>query len=476
MVIPRVLISAATSSAGKTTVAMGLMAALSESLTVAPFKTGPDYIDPTYHGLATDRVGRNLDAHLCGEDLMVPLFLAGSRGADIAVIEGAMGLFDGRLGTDGFGSAAHIARLLDAPVIVVVDASHTARSAAAVALGLAHYDSRIRVAGVIANRAHGRLAGELERAVEKTGLPFLGALPTVKGVTAPSRHLGLVPTSEREVARENIVRAGELVATHIDLAAVREIAQNASPLPDEVWSPDEHVPTMIHDSQVADSPLVAVAGESAFTFAYPENRELLIASGAHVVDFDPLHDKLPSGTSGIYLGGGFPEEYASQLVSNHKLRKQIRDAVRDGVPTIAECAGLLYLCDSLDGIPMSGGLSLKAETTPGLTIGYHDLVAQRDSLVTRAGEKFASHEFHRTKIISGLDSYLDATAWAFDHRGQARVEGIATESLLATYQHQHWAGSPQIAQRFVVAAARTAGVTATPSDNKTNTVSLTDQH
>ena len=364
--VSRIVIAAAASGSGKTTVATGVMAALTAAgRVVAPFKVGPDYIDPGYHSLATGRPGRNLDPFLCGEELISPLFRHGSSGAQIAVVEGVMGLFDGRLGTRGFGSTAHVAKLLDAPVVVVVDARHTSRTVAATVLGLVQFDPSITVAGVILNQVgsdrHGR---EARSAIAEVGVPVLGELPRNLAIEAPSRHLGLVPAAERDDAR--VQHLGDVVARHVDLAALEAVARSAPPSVGERWRAKDVV-----RAPSARRPVVAVAGGRAFTFRYPETDELLAAAGCRVVEFDPLTDTdLPPGTAGIWLGGGFPEEHAAELAANRTLLGRVREAVAAGIPTVAECAGLLYLSASLDGYPMVGAIDAEAAMHPRLVLGY----------------------------------------------------------------------------------------------------------
>ena len=452
--VSRLVIAAPSSGQGKTTVATGLMAALrARGLEVAPFKVGPDYIDPGYHGLATGRPGRNLDPFLCGEERMGPLFAHGAAGADVAVIEGVMGLFDGRLGTGGFGSTAHVARLLEAPVVLVIDVRHASRSVGAVALGMARFDPRVRVAGVILNQVGSdRHAAEARAAVEEVGLPVLGVLPKALDIEAPSRHLGLVPVAERDDSR--VAAMGEVVAAHVDVEAVLAVAAGAPALDVVEWDPSREV------SPPSDQrPVVAVAGGRAFTFRYPETDELLEAAGCRVVEFDPLADgKLPEGTAGLWLGGGFPEVYAGELAANEALAAEIREAVGGGLPTVAECAGLLYLCRSLDGRPMVGAVEADAVMGPRLTMGYRVAVSDRETLLGRPGEEVTGHEFHRTTVGAGGDGGAGEAgaegdvgpAWLLD----GRADGVAGEALHASYLHVHWAGHPQLAQRFADAVHR----------------------
>jgi cobyrinic acid a,c-diamide synthase len=424
------------------------MAALAaRGWSVAGHKVGPDFIDPGYHALATGRPGRNLDPFLVGEHRVVPLLLHGARSADVAVIEGVMGLFDGRLGTAGESSTAHVAELTASPVLLVVDISHASRTHAAVIAGMAAFDTGVRIAGVILNKAaSARHADEVCNALGPTGIPVLGVLPRDDGIETPSRHLGLVPAAERTESAHTIRRMAEVIAAHIDIDAVVRIARDAEALPDVPWDPTRDIrpPTPAR-------PVVAMAGGRAFTFRYAETEELLRAAGCDMVEFDPLVDAtLPAGTAGIYLGGGFPEVHAAELGENRCLMAELRSAIAAGIPTVAECAGLLYLCRTLDGTPMVGAVPADAAMTTGLTLGYRTATSPAESVLAEAGEQVTGHEFHRTEITSvDVDGH---PAWHLP----AGPEGFATPTLHAAYLHTHWAGHPALAQRFARAVHRSS--------------------
>ena len=542
VVLPRLVIAAPASGAGKTAVATGLMAALARrGLRVSGHKTGPDYIDPGYHAVATGRPGRNLDPVLCGEGLMAPLLAHGASGADIAVIEGVMGLFDGVApdgpwGSDpGFGSTAHLAALLAAPVVLVVDAAAAGRSVAALVAGFAGFDPRTRLAGVILNRVGSDRHEDMLRqalAALPGPVPVLGAIRRHPDVQVPSRHLGLVPAAERQAAAGRAVAAlGDLVAASCDMTALVALALSAPPLDTAPWdpaaalagpgSPDDLTdPGGVADpaghigragqvgpagrdwlagqdglagqsgrgrqawrdglagpagqNDLADPvgrdglaglggraalaegggpgdrsrPVVALAAGPAFTFGYTEQAELLAAAGAEVAVFDPAVDEqLPDGTAGLLIGGGFPEVYARELAANEPMRRAVARLAADGAPVVAECAGLLYLARTLDGQPMCGVLPADASMTPRLTLGYRAATADRDSVITRAGDQVRSHEFHRTSV--NLKTH-ESAAWRLP--GGAR-EGVAQGALLASYLHLHWAGQPAFAARFAAACA-----------------------
>ena len=447
--IPRVVIAAPASGHGKTTVATGLLAAFAaRGLKVAPFKVGPDYIDPGYHALAAGRPGRNLDPVMVGEDLIGPLFAHGSAGLDVAIVEGVMGLYDGRTGAGETGSTAHVAGLLDAPVILVVDAAAQGRSVAALVHGFRSFGT-VRLAGVILNRVGSdRHESILREACEEVGTPVLGAMRRADAVAAPSRHLGLVPAAERRTeATTSVAALASLVTASVDLDAVLAVARTAPPLPATPWSPEAADP-------VPGRPVVAIAGGPAFTFAYAETAELLGGAGAEVVTVDPLHDEtLPAGTRALVVGGGFPEVYAAQLSANEPLRVAVASLAAVGMPIAAECAGLLWLCKTLDGAPMCGVLDADAAMTPSLTLGYRDAVALTDSPLFPAGSRITGHEFHRTTVHPRSGLLLEpagGAAWAW--RG-ADPEGFAAGGLHASYLHLHWAAAPAIARRLVAQAA-----------------------
>ncbi|MBM7170647.1 cobyrinate a,c-diamide synthase [Streptomyces sp. G44] len=444
--VARLVIAAPSSGSGKTTVATGLMAAFTAAgLAVSPHKVGPDYIDPGYHALATGRPGRNLDAYLCGPDLIAPLFAHGSAGCDLAVVEGVMGMYDGAAGQGELASTAHVAKLLRAPVVLVVDASSQSRSVAALVHGFASWDPEVRVAGVILNKVGSdRHETLLREALEESGVPVLGALRRVRQVRAPSRHLGLVPVAERQAeAVESVAALAAQVREGCDLEALLALARSAPSLPGGAWDPGA-VPAPA--SAAGRAPRVAVAGGAAFTFSYAEHTELLTAAGAEVVPFDPLHDeRLPDGTAGLVIGGGFPEVYAPELSANEPLRAAVAELARSGAPVAAECAGLLYLARELDGKPMCGVLDAEARMSERLTLGYREAVAVSDSVLAAAGTRTRGHEFHRTVVEPGAGP---APAWGL-HAPERRVEGFVQGNVHASYLHTHWAARPEVARRFV---------------------------
>ncbi|WP_026204929.1 cobyrinate a,c-diamide synthase [Actinomycetospora chiangmaiensis] len=451
---PRVVIAAPSSGSGKTTITTGLLGALAARGTVpAPFKIGPDYVDPGYHALASGRPGRNLDPVLCGADRLAPLVAHGAAGAALAVVEGVMGLFDGRLSPGGGadarppgihpddGSTAHVARVLDAPVVLVVDARGQHRSVAALLHGFRAFDPRVAPAGVILNRVGTeRHADALRVACAEVGVPVLGVVPRRAELAVPSRHLGLITAAEHGAdARAAVDAMTALVAAHVDLDAVERLARRAPATPVEPWDPVlEVAPTDRRARRV-----VAVAGGPAFTFGYPEHAELLQAAGGEVVVVDPLRDEaLPERTAGLVLPGGFPEEHLEALSANVALRSAVHAFATAGGAVHAECGGLLYLGRSLDGAPMCGVLDAEAAMGPRLTLGYRTATALVDSPVAARGEIATGHEFHRTVTTPRAGA---TPAWAWNDTTEGFVQG----NVHASYLHTHPAGRPQAVRRFV---------------------------
>jgi cobyrinic acid a,c-diamide synthase len=422
------------------------MAALAKrGLRVAPFKVGPDFIDPSYHALATGRPGRNLDAFLSGPDLIAPLFAHGARGADVAVIEGVMGLFDGKGGGE-VASTAHVAKLLDAPVVLVLDARAMARSAAAMVHGYATFDPNVNVAGVIVNRVgsatHERM---LREALGPLGIPVLGGLRRNAAISTPDRHLGLVPAAERrKEARKSIDALGTVVARSLDLDAVMRLASSAGSLSAESWSPEAP------EEERTPGVRVTVAAGPSFSFLYEENVEILEGAGVEVIPFDPTTDEeLPDGTDALYLGGGFPETHADALSGNEPMRESVARFATEGRPVVAECGGLLYLARELDGKPMCGVLAASARMTDRLTLGYREARAPHDSTLVGENASVRGHEFHYSVVEPGVG---ERPAWDLAGRGP---EGFVSGGVHASYLHTHWAATPGLPRRLRRAAERT---------------------
>jgi cobyrinic acid a,c-diamide synthase len=445
---PRLVVAGTASGVGKTTVATGLLAALRRrGLAVAPAKVGPDFIDPGYHGLAAGRPGRNLDAWICGPEAVAPLAGRAATGADVLVVEGVLGLFDGSATSREEGdpvdpdlaSTAHVARLLDAPVVLVVDAASSSRSVAAVVHGFATFDPSVNVAGVVLNRV-GSDSHEaaLRQALEPLGPAVLGALRRDEALAWRDRHLGLVPVAEHPVAvRRSLDRLATVVERGCDLEGVLDLARRAP------------ARTVAEPARARPSgrARVAVAGGAAFSFAYPDNLEALTAAGAEVVPFDPLVDEaLPPGTAGLVVGGGFPEVHAGALAANRPLLADVARRVAAGLPTWAECGGLLWLARSLDGAPLAGAVDATARMTGRLTLGYRRATLRVDSPIGAAGTVLRGHEHHYSVTEPA------GTALALVGRTGTSRAGWAGPTLLASYLHLHLGADPAPAERFVAAA------------------------
>jgi len=455
---PRLVVAAPASGSGKSTVATGLMAALARRHTVQGFKVGPDYIDPMYHTAATGRPSRNLDTWMVDWDQVRATFARAAAGVDLAIIEGVMGLFDGYGASTESGSTAEVAKLLGAPVLLVLDVGKMARSAGAMALGYRDFDPELNVAGVVCNRVGSdRHAAWVTEAVEAVGLPVLGCLPKSAELHIPERHLGLHTAVERQGEVQAFLdRAGTLVAEHINLDAVWRLARGAGPieidLPDPGGYGDEGEPP-------ASIVRLAVARDEAFCFYYEDNLDLLREAGAEIVFFSPLRDKsLPQDTAGLYLGGGYPELYGAQLAANEAMRDAIARASEAGMPIYAECGGLMVLTQSLTDLegniyPMAGVLPGRARMRERLRMGYRQVKAIRDCLLLRKGETTRGHEFHYSDWV---DHRAPPAAYEVaPRRGErAWTEGYAQRNLLASYVHLHFGSHAALARNMVRACAR----------------------
>jgi len=448
--IPRLLIAATHSGAGKTSITAGLIAALrARGLKVAPFKVGPDFIDTGYHALAAGQPSRNLDSWMLDDAALLELFDRGSRGCDVAVIEGVMGLYDGETSRGGRGSTAYVARLLRAPVILIVDAWAQAESVAAHALGFARLDPTVKVVGVIANRVAGKghaamIATAMRRIPE---VAMIGSIPRKEGAKLPERHLGLLPVPEQRGARDAIQKFSGLAQQYLDLNNLMRIARSAPRL--MLRSRPIVVPTKL-------AVPVAVAWDEAFNFYYEDNLDLLTSLGADLIRFSPLRDwRIPPRAKAVYLGGGFPEIFARDLSRNAPMREDMLHRINAACPTYAECGGFMYLAQRLmdaqgKGFAMVGAIPGETLITPRLQhFGYTEATVVRRTLLGRTGERIRGHEFHCSRwtrpanrpayrILSGAAS--------------GRLEGYSRGNLLASYLHLHLLSRPQWARRFVEAA------------------------
>jgi cobyrinic acid a,c-diamide synthase len=433
---PRLVVAGVSSGVGKTTVATGLLAALTRrGLRAAGAKVGPDFIDPSYHALACGRPPRNLDPWRCGVEAIAPLAARAGVGADVLVVEGVMGLFDGAVDNTP-SSTADVAALLDAPVLLVIDASAMSASVAAMVRGFRDHDERVHVAGVVLNQVgspgHEAL---LREALVPLGVPVVGCLHRDDAFLWRDRHLGLVPVAEHaDDVRRSLDLLAERVTESFDLDAVLAIARTAP----EVACDEVRLPQHIGDCRIA------VAGGPAFTFAYRDNLDALEAAGAEIVAFDPLvAAELPADIDGLVVGGGFPEVYGEALAANAPLLTDTLYRIAGGLPTWAECGGLLWLAEELDGRRMASAVPATARLGTRLTLGYREAELRQASPIGPAGTTLRGHEFHYSTCTPGGD------ALHLRSRFVDRLEGFATPTLLATYLHVHAGGDPTPIEHFV---------------------------
>ncbi|MBH8573435.1 cobyrinate a,c-diamide synthase [Nostocaceae cyanobacterium CENA369] len=450
------------SGVGKTTVTLTLLASLRRrGGEVQSFKVGPDYIDPMFHQHVTGRACRNLDPVLTSEAYVQKCFARHSQLSEYALVEGVMGLFDGvkeikneelkiknkqnLLSTD-FASTAHIARLLNVPVVLVIDCSRLSGSVAAIAHGYCSLDPTIEIAGVILNRVGSdRHLSLLKDSLEALQLPILGVLRRQDDITIPDRHLGLVPTAELPQLNALITRLADLGDTCFDWQRLLPLLKS------------EDKKEVIREKSSSFSPSsirIAIARDRAFNFYYQDNLDLLQQLGAELVFWSPMTDaELPQNIQGMYFGGGFPEVFAQQLAENTSIRDAVKTAILAGMPTIAECGGLMYLCEQIVDFEskswsMVGVLPTSAVMGGGLTLGYRRAVAMHNSLLVNAGQKVYGHEFHRSRLSSIPTQPLFET-YRYDSEENMGYEGWdLLMNLHASYVHLHWGESVEIPQRF----------------------------
>lgn len=447
---PRVIIAGTSSGVGKTTVTTAILSILNQQgVRVAPAKVGPDFIDPSYHDLACGVSGRTLDTFLLGRQAVPQALFELGKNSDISVIEGVMGLFDGtlmrRYDTDddvlvdpklAFGSTAEMAALTSTPVILVLDATATSSSLAAVVEGFANFSSSVVISGLVINNYGSKSHLDLIKAsLTHVGVEIVGAIP--RGAVPPwrSRHLGLIPVIEDRPALErSIALLRERLAPLLDIDKIVEIARSA---------PKQSV-TCVEPEELPPATTIAVAAGPAFSFIYPENLTALTRAGANLAFFDPLSDSaLPTGAKGLYVGGGFPEVFAEKLSLNVPLNREVENAISGGLPTWAECGGLMWLSKSVDSSPMVGAVPTDVTMGKKLTLGYVKAHALSDSCLSEKGEPIYGHEFHYSQSNPKGDDM------AFTTREGLKIEGFASSSLFVSYLHIHLGSQQQLAKRFV---------------------------
>ena len=511
---PRLIIAGTGSGAGKTTVTLGLMKALAQrGMSVQGFKCGPDYIDPTYHTAVTGRASRNLDAWMTSPAYVKQTFQRASAGHDISIIEGVMGLYDGKDPLSNIGSTAEIAMITQTPVILVVDVRSMARSAAAIVLGFQHLEPELNIAGVIVNRCGS--AGHytiVKKAIEQMcGIPVVGWLKRDEDMSIPERHLGLVPAIERGELEPLFQRAADVLLEGTDLNLLLELAASAPPLQylegsDDVAASSIAIQTVnphniiqdaisdqtrdtnkdslaanaadishiTHTTSVNDAervsqlktlhihskpdtyqPVIAVARDAAFNFYYPDNLELLEAAGARLKYFSPLAGEgIPAEADSIYLGGGFPEEFAAVIAGNERFLEGLREAARSQMPLFAECGGYMVLAETLTDregrtYTMAGIIPAQVQMQKKrAALGYREASAVQDSFLLKQGEVLRGHEFHYSTMTYREEG---AIPYAYETKGLrgSKQEGYAAGSIVAGYTHVHLGSDPQAAQRWV---------------------------
>jgi cobyrinic acid a,c-diamide synthase len=442
-----IVIAGTTSGVGKTTIALGLMGILAgQGLKVQAFKTGPDYIDPSYHTMVTGRPCRNLDTWMLPHDAVIELFNRANTGKDIAVVEGVMGLYDGRSSINEEGSTAELAKLLKAPVILILDSRKGARSMAAMAHGYRDFDREVNVAGVILNGIGGEshLKTCREAIEHYTGLEVVGYLPKKEELSMPERYLGLIPTAEGSTEKKLFNNIIARCRKTFDIEKILKISEQAQ-------TPDIE-PRLFPRIPVAQKVKIAVARDKAFNFYYQDSLDLLEAWGARIIPFSPLQDTgLPRDIAGIYIGGGFPELFAAELANNKSLKKAMKTAAGQGMPVNAECGGLMYLGNSIrdaDGRKhaMVGAIPASSRINgPRLSLGYRTVQTLADGPLLRKGETIRGHEFHWSVLtgrISGNRAYRILNR-------EERQEGFQQNNLVASYIHLHLGSLPGVASHFV---------------------------
>jgi len=443
------------SGCGKTSISLGLMAALSrKNLRVQPFKCGPDFIDPGHHALACARDGQpvpshNLDGWMLDQATNLDIFNRYGNECDVAVIEGVMGLFDGISGTEDHGSTGQMAKTLGLPVILVVDVRSMARSAAALVSGYANFDPDVNIAGVIFNRVGSQSHADLLREAMTLlpSIPVLGCLGRDESIATPSRHLGLVTPDMEGPDMSCYQRLADWVETGLDPEAL------LAALPDtEVVPPFEPVPQL-------PSVTIGIARDNAFCFYYEENLRLLREAGARIVEFSPVNDqRLPEHLDGLYLGGGYPELYAFELGQNNKLRREIKDFCESGKPVYAECGGFMYLMNDIitsrGRYAMAGAFPIRAEMGQRFrALGYREVTTQAQTVLGEAGTVARGHEFHYSAIQDdpGLQELLSVYSMVGRKGVIEGPEGFQIGNTLGSYVHLHFGSHPDIAKGLVKA-------------------------
>ncbi len=483
MILPRVIIAGTNSGVGKTTLTLGIISALRKNgYSVQPFKTGPDYIDPTYHTEASGRPCANLDTWLLPKDAVVELFRRRAEDADISVIEGVMGLYDGLKNSEQ-GSSSHLAKILNSPIILILNAHSLSRSAGAIALGYKEFDKGINIAGIILNNIGSKNHYHyVKTAIErKAKIPVLGYLPKAPALKLPQRHLGLIPLQENKLEHGFCKKLSRLVEKNINLSALLKISRQAGPL---TFNKEKIFKKIAKTKHPSNYVTIAVAQDAAFNFYYQDNLDILRHLGAKIATFSPLKDrKLPEATDGLYIGGGFPELFALRLSKNKRLKELIYQKAEEGLPIYAECGGLMYLVEALMDFkkrkfPMVGifkGLVKMADRRQAL--GYVNVETARDNILSKKGARIRGHVFHWSyldpslgpsfkgigrAILSGLKDRkvyplgLEARPKEYPYaykitkdKDKVFSDGLIKNKVLASYVHLHFASCLDLPKNFI---------------------------
>lgn len=448
MKIPRLVIAGTHSGVGKTTITLAIMAALSRrGLTVQPFKVGPDYLDPFQHKAATGRGSRNLDAWMMPREYAIQTFTRSAAGADIALIEGMMGVFDGKETSSEEGSTAQMAKWLSAPVILVVDAGGMARSLGALLQGFSRFDPELTLAGALFNRAGGEGHLRWLQEVARSDLRSFGGLTESEEIEIPERHLGLVPPRLADSFDGILDRLAELAEKYCDIEGLLQLAATAPSLETDI---KDGIPK-------SKRCRIAIGWDEAFHFYYADNLDQLEQEGAELVFFSPVHDDaLPEAIHGLYLGGGYPEVYAKELAVNSPMRAAIRRFAEAGGSIYAECGGMIYLARQLklvsgERIDMAGVIPGVIEMKKGLTaIGYVEVEAWEDNPILKLGEKARGHLFHYSdwEEVPPEEGELKRV-YHVRKGGEEKMEGYLYRNVLASYIHLHFGSNPRMASTFV---------------------------
>lgn len=443
----KILIAGTSSGVGKTTISAGLMLALTKrKLKVQPFKVGPDYIDTSYHNFVTGRKSRNLDSYMLTDEVVKYLFNKNSEDADISVIEGVMGLYDG-YGTDiNDCTSSYTSKILKAPVILIIDGSKMATSAAAMVLGYKSLDPEVHIGGVIVNNLSSQSHFEIIKAsIEKyTTIKVLGYVPKNLEFSMPSRHLGLVPTVEMNSLEEKFEVLAEEIEKYINVDEVLRLAESEEVTSDFTFT-----------TQKYSDLTIAVAYDKAFNFYYWDNIDLLKDMGAKIVTFSPIEDKTLPNCDGIYIGGGFPEIFSKELEANKEMRNSIKACYEKGLPIYAECGGLMYLGETIEDIEknqynMVGILQGKSVITKSLQrFGYSKGIANKETLISNANDEVLGHEFHHSNFISTEPCIYEMVK---EKQGEVMSKwsgGYSKKNVLATYLHIHFYSNVDMAIKFL---------------------------